>query len=246
MVKLPERYEPLTIGRYPYITELRFEHSLIYGFGFDGTLDALSALDIVIQVETEWNLGTDWGLVEHEYVTSLRAPRSEYRLVDRHHGRDPARPDELKAVVDADGPIRYIIPIYESDDGYPATFSLVPNHVVVSSSDLSFADMSELDTLSEPQRFYPLVYRDALIGTRSRRIYSSLITEPALVPPEFSNYRGEPGAALLLMDLINKWGERESLDLSAEPDWYISYPNDLGTPATAPDTGAYDDSIAGA
>jgi len=225
MVQIPARYEPFTIGRHPYVTEMQFVEPYVYAFGFAQSTAPSEALEIVT------GTGGSWEFAEPRFVASLQQDRSEYRFV-HIDGDVGLTPEYLGTIIGDDGPIRYIVPIYTSDEPGIPPYTLVPNHVVVTSADLSIADFADLDPIASEQDFFPLVYRDASSGGWSRRIYSSLVEVPVFAPPEeFVDYRGEPGPALLLIEEMI--AEIASTNFFAEPDWYVDHPDDLGTPATA-------------
>lgn len=226
MAQMHDSYGPLTIGRRPYVATMQFGSPFTYAVGFEEALDPDTALDIAHRFDGEW------AHAEPGYVNALGMLRTEYRLINTD-ADGALSPDELRAAIEQSDAIRYVVPLYSSEELGAALFSLVPNHVVVSSADLNFVDMAELDELAEDQGFFALLYRDAVLGGRSRRIYSSLVLEPTIAPPEeFTSYQGEPGAALWLIAEINASVASRNVDLVAEPDWYTPYPNDLGTAAT--------------
>lgn len=227
MVDVPDRYGPLTIGRDPYVVELSFNAPYVFAFGFDQPLGPEDALERLSGMTGEWEYA------DPEYVSSLSQAVSEYRFV-RTDSDEPMTPQDLDELInDSEGSITYAVPVFSAEDSMPAPFTMVPNHVVVSSSDLSFVDMADFDELAGRQNFYPLKYRDAVIGERSRRIYSSLVDAPAFSRPDrFTNYEGEPGPALWLIDAMVDRYAATGVDVVAEPDWYTANPNDLGTPAT--------------
>jgi hypothetical protein len=224
MIQIPDRYEPITIGRDPYVSELQFVEPYVYAFGFEQATDPNEALEIVV------GIGGHWEFAEPRYVVSLVQNRSEYRFVHTD-GDAGLSPGDLRDVTDADNPIRYIVPIYSSDEPGVPPYTLVPNHVVVTLADLSIVDPGRLDELAAQQEFFPLTFRDVSRDSGFRRTYSSLVDRPMLEPPdEFIDYRGEPGPALRLINVMID--EVASAEFAAEPDWYLDHPDDLGTPAT--------------
>jgi len=203
MAQVPDSYEPVTIGRHPYIATMTFGSPFVYAVGFEEALDPDAALDIAHR------FGGEWVHTEPEYVYALGMLRTEYRFINTD-ADGALSPDELRAAIEQFDAIRYVVPLYTSEELGSTLFSLVPNHVVVSSADLNFIDMAEFDELAEGQGFFALLYRDAV----------------------FTSYQGEPGAALWLIAKINASVAGSRVDLVAEPDWYTPYPNDLGTAAT--------------
>jgi hypothetical protein len=205
---------------------MAFGSPFAYALGFEEALDPDAALEIA------HGFGGGWEHTEPGYVDALGMLRTEYRFINTD-ADGPLSPDDSLAAIEQSDVIRYVVPLYTSEELGSALFSLVPNHVVVSSADLNFMDMAEFDELAEDQGFFALMYRDAVLGGRSRRIYSSLVLEPTIAPPEeYTSYQGEPGAALWLIAEMNASVAGTSVDLVAEPDWYTPYPNDLGTAAT--------------
>jgi hypothetical protein len=234
MALVPDRYGPLTIGRHPYIVTMEFSEPFNYAVGFEQAREPAAALNSVSEFGRNFDFVGGWEHTDPGYVRDITIPRTEYRFVNTD-ADGPLPPDHLRAAIAESAVVRYVVPLYTSEELGSAMFSLVPNSVVVSSSDLNVLDMGRFDGLAAGQGFFPLLYRDAVVGVRSRRIYSSLVTESAIEPPEeFVNYVGEPGAALWLVDEIAAVSVDGETDLVVEPDWYVSYPNDIGTAVTRP------------
>jgi hypothetical protein len=147
MVQVPDSYEPFTIGQHPYIATLAFSSPFVYAIGFEDALDPDTALTFAHR------LGGAWEHTEPDYVNALRTRRTEYWFI--HNDADgPLSPDDLRAAIAASDAIRYVVPLYASDEPGSTLFSLVPNHVVISSADLTFVDMAEFDEIAEEQGFF--------------------------------------------------------------------------------------------
>jgi hypothetical protein len=195
-----------------------------YAVGFETVLDPDSALREMSAFPGSW------GVVESEYREEA-PPRIEHRF-ENIGATDVISPAILGEIVSDDAnTVRYMVPIYKSEEFGSAEFTPVPNHVVVTAS--SESAFESLDETASEQHFFPLFHRDSVIGDRYRRIYSSRISEPEAEPSEeFQDYVGEPGPALRLIDELVTLGNELDLGLIAEPDWYLDHPNDLTTRVT--------------
>jgi hypothetical protein len=227
---VPDAYHPITIGLGDYVAELSVSSPPRYTIGFTTPKLPQEVLELVPD---------RWVIVEQEFVTSAESASTEYMFVEVG-GSVAMTPNELAQLISDNDAIRYAVPVYSGEEYGLEAFTPIPNHVVVTFSDLDnsmLPDIDEafvsLDQLAADQGFFPLLYRDSMIGRRLRRLYSSLVTEPAMAPnEEFFDYAGEPGAALLLVDQMRDSYESGDVDLVAELDWFVSNPNDLGTSAT--------------
>jgi len=227
---LPEIYGPLVVGSGEYVQELSVSSPAKYAVGFSSSMLPQEALRLVPD---------RWQLIGYEYLARSESARTEY-LFGGEDANATMTPAELTQLIDDNDAIRYVVPAYSGEEQGSGMFTPVPNHVVVTIGALDTSMLGEidagfaaLDELAAAQGFFPLLYRDFAAGQHLRRIYSSLVSEPAVAPSdEFIDYTGEPGAALFLIDQVHQSDVSRDLDLVAEVDWFVSHPNDLGSPAT--------------
>ncbi|MEN8239955.1 MAG: hypothetical protein ABFR53_12245, partial [Actinomycetota bacterium] len=204
--------------------ELNVSSPFLYAVGFESVLDPASALREMSVLPGDWSHA---GPASIEELPS----RIEHRFEDVGATGAMVPGTLAEFVADGGNPIRYVVPVYRSEEFGSAEFTPVPNHVVVTAHDASVFDM--VDDAASEQSFFPLLHRGATIGDRFRRVYSSLISEPVERPSEeFQGYMGEPGPALWLIEHLASMDIDPDVGLVAEPDWYVSYPNDLATGAT--------------
>ena len=227
VIRRPEVYGPVIVGGgTDYEMELSVTEPFLYAAGFETVLTAEEALEEMSA------LPGDWHLTERPYLDEPPA-RIEHRFEDVG-SEDAITPATLAEVVASDANrIRYVVPVHKSREFGQAEFTPVPNHVVVTVFDDSAFDQIDQEALL--QDFFPLLYRDRGVGDTFTRIYSSLISGPAEEPAERDPlYMGEPGPALWLIEHLMSLDIATDVGLVAEPDWYIAYPNDLGSGATRP------------
>ncbi|MCL1587501.1 MAG: S8 family serine peptidase [Actinomycetia bacterium] len=225
MAEQPDVYGPVVVGRgTDYGMELSVSDPFVYAVGFENALTPEEALGEMGALPGEWS---PRGLAYSESPPS----RIEHRF-ESSGATDAITPATLAEIVAAeDNQIRYVVPVYRSEEFGLTEFTPVPNHVVVTVMDSSV--LEEIDAEARDQGFFPVYYRDRNVGEFFLRIYSSLISEPAEAPAEeFTDYKGEPGPALWLIDRLTSLDILRNAGLEAEPDWYIAYPNDLGSDAS--------------
>ena len=217
-IRRPDVYGPVTVGGgTDYEMELSVSEPFRYTAGF---MDELSPDQAREQVPESWELS---GWLPSQYGTR---PRSQYVFEDTGPVMSP---NEINEIVVGNDAIRYVVPAYRTEEYGSATFTPIPNHVVVLVDDQSILD--DIDRLAADQGFSPVEHREFEIEGRIRRVYSSL--EPELDPPAEGRvrYSGEPGPTLFLIEkLMTEFGDGQ---LVAEPDWFVSGFNDLATSATS-------------
>jgi hypothetical protein len=225
VVKWPDTYEPIVVGDgTEFGMEMSVSSPFRYAVGFETVLDPDSALREMSAFPGSWRAAGS------EYPEEAQ-PTIEHRF-ENVGAADVISPTILGEIVLSDAnAVRYMVPIYKSEEFGLAEFTPVPNHVVVTTTYESA--FGSIDEVASEQLFFPLLHRDATIGDRFRRIYSSRISEPEAEPSEeFKDYVGEPGPALRLIDELVTLESEIDADLVAEPDWYLNHPNDLTTRAT--------------
>lgn len=225
MVQWPDTYEPIVVGDgTEFGMEMSVSSPFRYAVGFETVLDPDSALREMSAFPGSWRV------TEPEYSEEAQ-PKIEHRL-ENVGAADVIPPAILGEIVSNDAnAVRYMVPIYKSEEFGLAEFTPVPNHVVVTTSHESA--FGSIDSVASEQMFFPLLHRDTTIGDRYRRIYSSRISEPEAEPSEeFQDYVGEPGPALWLIDELVTLEREIDGGLVAEPDWYLDHPNDLTARAT--------------
>ena len=194
---------------------MRVSAPFTYVVGFESAVDPEGALRAVSEAEPGWTLS-------QRQIQREQLDQYQFTDADADVALTPNQLNELIQQVDE---IRYIVPVYRSDDLGLASFTPVPNHVVVIVDREGDDGYEEFDELLQRSGFDPIPEQRIDRADQFRMVYS---WSPDGHDPSDTRFLGEPGMSLALVDAA-------PLMLVAELDWFVTDPNYLETDATRPD-----------
>ena len=211
----PERYDPVKVGSEPHTTTMRVSAPYSYVVGFKREMKPALALQRLSAN------GFDWQFSGRE---DPEAKLDQYRFTDTE-AVDALTPDQTKELILDEEEIRYVVPVYRSDELGLASFTPVPNHVVVIADVDNQSELDEFDELLRVSDFRSLPGQEIERGDQTRLVYSSNLDEGDPNETLDARFTGEPGMSLALINAAPP-------GVVAELDWFVTNPNELETGAT--------------